>query len=193
MAKRLTQTQILRRGACPERSRRDPQNNSRLLVRYTLLAALLTLSTAPALAGALYKWIDAEGKVHYTDAPPAQGKVLNRQDTAASSATGDENYCATIQRVAQVVAQAMQQGTPAEEINAALRSTDSVTQEKLNVDAAVLQQIVGYIYGFKYSRSSASVIASNVHSRCLNGVYAAPRKPKPPAADTPPESPPETP
>jgi hypothetical protein len=42
-----------------------------------LLVAAGLLCALPVIAGKLYKWEDGEGKVHYTDAPPAQGKVLN--------------------------------------------------------------------------------------------------------------------
>lgn len=32
---------------------------------------LLLLLTSPALADKLYKWVDAEGRTHYSDTPPA--------------------------------------------------------------------------------------------------------------------------
>lgn len=142
-----------------------------------LLAAFLALGSTQALAGATYKWVDSEGKVHYTDAPPAQGKVLNRSELPSAS-SGDANYCDGLQRAAQVLAAAMRRGAPAEEASTALRSAEVATGQVLKIDPAVQQQVIGYIYSFKHSHGSASVIAGNVRSRCLNGIYAAPKAPK---------------
>lgn len=49
--------------------------------RYRILALLLGLTTLTAHAG-LYKWTDADGKVHFSDHEPSGGKAqtLNKPD-----------------------------------------------------------------------------------------------------------------
>jgi hypothetical protein len=41
--------------------------------RHRGLLALALVVLAPALTGATYKWVDARGQVHYSDAPPPPG------------------------------------------------------------------------------------------------------------------------
>ena len=42
-------------------------------MRRALLAALLAMALVPAAAQTLYKWVDAAGKVYYSDRPPPKG------------------------------------------------------------------------------------------------------------------------
>ena len=54
------------------------------------LLILLLLSSAPAIAG-LNKWVDAEGKVHYSDEPPpanVKAKTLRSDTPSPASASG---------------------------------------------------------------------------------------------------------
>ncbi len=52
-----------------------------------LIAALLAVLAAPA-AAQLYKWVDKDGKTHYSDAPPPnqETKQLNVQSGATTNA-----------------------------------------------------------------------------------------------------------
>ncbi len=50
---------------------------------------LLVLLAGSAQAATLYKWVDADGRVHYTDQPPAPGaKVTETRAAPSSSASG---------------------------------------------------------------------------------------------------------
>ncbi len=40
---------------------------------------LAILAATPAVAGEVYKWKDAKGVTHYSDAPPASGRFENRE------------------------------------------------------------------------------------------------------------------
>ena len=48
-------------------------------------ALVLSLLSAPALAQKLYRWVDAEGKVHYTDTLPT-GRFQRAEERAAKAA-----------------------------------------------------------------------------------------------------------
>ncbi|MCE7893648.1 MAG: DUF4124 domain-containing protein, partial [Sorangiineae bacterium PRO1] len=43
-----------------------------------LLLPIVLMLALPAFAGQVYKWTDAKGTVHYSDAPPPQGAHYSR-------------------------------------------------------------------------------------------------------------------
>jgi hypothetical protein len=49
-----------------------------------LLIATALLLAAPLVAAQAYKWTDASGTVHYSDAPPPQGTKYNKVTTSGS-------------------------------------------------------------------------------------------------------------
>lgn len=49
-----------------------------------LLIATALLLAAPLAAAQAYKWTDANGTVHYSDAPPPQGTKYNKVTTSGS-------------------------------------------------------------------------------------------------------------
>jgi glutaredoxin len=52
-----------------------------------LLLIALTLLALPAAAGTLYRWVDADGRVHYTDTPPpASAKDVKQKATTGQPA-----------------------------------------------------------------------------------------------------------
>lgn len=65
---------------------------------------LLALCAASALAGDLYRWVDAEGRVHYTDTPPPGTKAeklgIRSQPTDPAALAADEAKTKSDERVA---------------------------------------------------------------------------------------------
>ena len=62
----------------------------RVLIAFSLLAFALTA------AAQLYRWTDANGKVHYTDTPPpANAKDVQKKEMARPSGGGSEGAAAT--------------------------------------------------------------------------------------------------
>src|SRR3989338_4017417 len=59
-----------------------------------ILLILLTLVSASALAG-LHKWVDADGKVHYSDQPPpANVKATTLRSTSSAKDSASESGAA---------------------------------------------------------------------------------------------------
>lgn len=54
-------------------------------MRFMPFLLILVLAAGPAAAERFYKWTDAEGKVHYTDEPPAQGEYEVLDPAASGS------------------------------------------------------------------------------------------------------------
>ncbi len=82
-------------------------------IRTALVLALLT-AACPAGAG-LYKWIDADGKVHYSDQPPPDGAKQQEIKTPKSAAPASVPANATPGAAAPSQAAAKGPKTPAEQ------------------------------------------------------------------------------
>lgn len=56
--------------------------------RIVLLLGCLAVMPLGAQAGTLYRWVDAQGKVHYGDAPPADAAQVESRKLSDSAAPG---------------------------------------------------------------------------------------------------------
>lgn len=81
-------------------------------------ALLLSLLSAPVLAQKLYRWVDAEGKVHYTDTLPPEAVDQARDEINSSGVT--------VNRVERALT---------EEERAAKRIADAETERQANLKA----------------------------------------------------------
>lgn len=62
------------------------------------LLALVLAAAMPAWGGSLYRWMDAEGRVHYTDSPPPPGaKNVSEKKLSAGAAESSSAALATQQ------------------------------------------------------------------------------------------------
>jgi hypothetical protein len=77
-------------------------------VRILPAALVATLLAAPAFAGEVYQWKDANGVTHYSQTPPKQGKyatrsIYHRQSTADATAAAaappaESSQCVTARK-----------------------------------------------------------------------------------------------
>lgn len=114
-----------------------------LLNRWTLLAlALLGLTlTLPAQAVSLYKWVDENGRVHYSQTPPeassAQSEQMQLKDSnpyqsqqqEEAKAEQNENTPTTTDEAANVVELRKKNCEIAKQNLAAFKNSDRVQQE----------------------------------------------------------------
>ena len=64
-------------------------------MKYSLLACLLLLFSLNAHA-ALHKWVDADGKVHYSDSPPPTGAKAQKLQLSTGAGEGTEASASTV-------------------------------------------------------------------------------------------------
>ncbi len=66
----------------------SPARASRLGVLAVACALLAVVASTPASADVVYKWVDADGNIHYSDRPPTtEGKVLSIEQTVSGKHT----------------------------------------------------------------------------------------------------------
>lgn len=87
-------------------------------------ALVLSLLSAPALAQKLYRWVDAEGKVHYTDTLPPEA-VNQARDEISRSGT-------TVNRVDRALTPEERAAKEAEEAEAARAAAIKAEQDKMD-------------------------------------------------------------
>ncbi len=61
-----------------------------------IVAVVLALTLIPSAGAQLYKWVDKDGKTHYSDQPPPgqESKQLNVQSGAATAAAPPKSFLA---------------------------------------------------------------------------------------------------
>lgn len=74
--------------------------------------ALLILAPTPSLSAGVYKWVDADGKVHFTDKPPPEVEA----ESVRTNTTRDEH---TAERLKQYTEQASENAAKRAEAKAA--------------------------------------------------------------------------
>ena len=106
-------------------------------MRRALLLALALIATA-APAGDLYRWVDAEGRVHYTDSPPPGIKVeklgIRSQATDPAALAADEAKTAATDRVSDEVARLKDEDAAAAKQLAEAKAADCADAQKTYAD-----------------------------------------------------------
>ncbi len=144
-----------------------------------LLMTLFLISNADAK---IYKWVDEQGRTHYTQAPPpaqAEQKSLSpnvRQATRNKKNTpnaANSEYCSTIKEFATGITRAMRSGVPASSINSATIDVNEKLKRILRTREPVIKQLVSFVYGFKSTGMSSFKISELAYRQCMNGAYGS--------------------
>jgi S1-C subfamily serine protease len=130
---------------------------------------LLVLNTAQAR---IYKWEDADGNIQYTQTPPPKGARASSKEVRVRGAGGDssfrlpeeirDRYCAVVRKAGVGIAQKMRAGASANRLLTSSHATDS---------RLLVKQVVGFVYGFRTSKTTPDQIGNLLESQCHNGTY----------------------
>jgi S1-C subfamily serine protease len=85
---------------------------------FTLILSAAIAFSLPASAAKLYKWVDGNGQVHYSQLPPA-GQPHQKFETSSlkESKTGDQQCCLQARDLSLKIAQALREGTTLPQIH----------------------------------------------------------------------------
>ncbi len=144
-----------------------------------LFTTLFLITNADAK---IYKWVDEQGKTHYTQTPPpakAEQKSLSpniRQATRNKKRTPDavnSKYCNAIKEFAIEITRAMRRGAPASAINSATIEANEKLKHTLGTREPIIKQVVSFVYGFKNTGMSSFKISELAYGQCMNGAYGS--------------------
>ncbi|MCC6561252.1 MAG: trypsin-like peptidase domain-containing protein, partial [Xanthomonadales bacterium] len=134
-------------------------------------------------SGQVYKWVDKNGQVHITQAPPPG--VDSEQVTQQGGKRDDpaqHKYCAAVQRVARQIASGALSGYSMDGVLGEARAVESELIA-LGATSADIRQIVFFVYGMQAGLRRRQVtpdsVAKLAQDHCLSGNFAVIRgKPK---------------
>lgn len=143
-------------------------------MRWFLL--VLLLAGAPVFAAKVYKWVDENGRVHYSQTPPpgSQESVSERRVEGGPDKVL-EAYCRAVRNFAGSLATYMAQNLPLESAVAmATRAEDEL--HDLGVRESQVREVAYFVYGmesgYRARRITLSGIATLAHDSCLTGNFA---------------------
>ncbi|MCH9673631.1 MAG: trypsin-like peptidase domain-containing protein, partial [Gammaproteobacteria bacterium] len=133
-------------------------------------ALLIIAGTSDSALARVYKWVDKDGNVHYSQKPPPKRAAAQ----SSKMISGDKErlhlpprmkrrYCKGVRDIGTKVATKMRRGVSA---NSFLTSSHGASAPRL-----LVKQIVGFVYGFRASKLSVGDIANLVDAQCQNGSY----------------------
>lgn len=144
-------------------------------MKYLLAAMLLALSSATYAA--IYKWVDQDGNIHFSQTPPPdqttqQASVIGER-SALTHDDIDPAYCSAVQEFATGIANNMRRGVSVRDTHAHLRGVGEEVKQNLGTNEPVVKQIIYAVYGYRPSSLSPSAIGRLLQRNCMNGSFAS--------------------
>lgn len=134
------------------------------------LALVLLLALTPAQAQKVYRWVDAQGRVQYSQTPPpGEAQEVQLRADARAVDPARTGYCGAVQRYAARVGDAMNRGSPRDHAIASARNIETEIADL--VDDAAIQEVVNYIYTHVGNRQTGLAISNLVHTHCMRGNF----------------------
>lgn len=142
-------------------------------MRNGLAAALLALLlAAPVGAQKIYKWVDAQGRVQYTQRPPPNGENAVATDMVKQVVPAERReYCTAIRDLSYRLAELKARGLPVTTAGEAMRQIE--TDNQLDVDDVALQELVNYVYENARDGAYHVDVAGRVYDRCIGGSFGS--------------------
>ncbi len=139
--------------------------------RWIPLLALGAMLAMPVAAQQIYRWVDEQGKVHYTQTPPpaAEFEPAELRGDGRKIDPARADYCRAIRNFALQVVGHMRSRVPRDGAISAARAAEADLTRY--VDDPAIQQVVNYVYGHAGGREVGGVIANHVHTQCMTGSY----------------------
>ncbi|WP_170113279.1 trypsin-like peptidase domain-containing protein [Ahniella affigens] len=141
------------------------------LTRISLLALVLALLALPVSAQQIYKWVDEQGRVQYTQTPPPKGVEATKTEINPSKPTADRSeYCLAIQSLASKIASLKASGIPLAAVQDSMG--DYERQHSVNVSIVAIKELAAYVYNAGQYGVDAG-LSTRVYNACLGGSFGS--------------------
>lgn len=131
---------------------------------------VLGLSSLPAMAQQVYKWVDENGQVQFTQTPPPNQAEFETRDMSGRQVSDERReYCAAIGELARRVATAAARGVPITAVSESLRQVE--VSYNVDVDQVAMRELVNYVYSNVSRGRYDSTVAGRAQDACLNGSF----------------------
>ncbi|MBK8286871.1 MAG: trypsin-like peptidase domain-containing protein [Ahniella sp.] len=137
---------------------------------YPAIALLLLLAASAIGAQTIYKWVDANGRVQYTQTPPPTGTRATTQDMGKPEANPERaRYCESIRKVAIRIDSYRASGTPLAAIDGHLATLE--TEYSVNVSVIAMREVASYVYGSGRPGRYDNDMPTRVFNACIGGSF----------------------
>lgn len=141
------------------------------LIRSAFLMLLLAVPTLPVSAQQIYKWVDEEGRVQYTQTPPPKGVKATATEMNQTKPTADRSeYCLAVQSLAAKIASLKARGIPLSAVQDSLG--DFERQHSVNVSVIAIKELAAYVYNAGQFGVDAG-LGTRVYNACLGGSFGS--------------------
>lgn len=146
------------------------------MLALALFVVVLAQPGAPAQAASVYKWVDENGNVVYSQTPPPDsGQSVQQREVDGGAREELAPYCRAVGKFAYTLADAMARGVA---LATAVSYAGAVRDEVQDMGGgdAQLQEIAYFVFsmenGLRAGRVSLSQIADLARDRCMSGRFA---------------------
>jgi S1-C subfamily serine protease len=137
-----------------------------------LILGLLALPMWPSSA-AIYKWVDKNGNVTFSQTPPPAKAGQNATVTSTNNDEDDfardlppgalDKFCGNVGDLAHKLARYMKAGYSADR---------ALTAQASSAGAGLAKALVAFVWGFQGTDISASGVGDLARNQCMNGAYS---------------------
>lgn len=140
--------------------------------KLSMASALLAFSLSGPFATAqqVYKWVDENGQVQFTQTPPPNQAEFETRDMSSQQVSDERRaYCAAIRDFAREIATVAARGVPITAANDHVRQVEA--RYRVDVDQIAMRELVNYVYSNTSRGRYDPSVAGRAHDACLNGSF----------------------
>lgn len=134
------------------------------------LILLISLCAGSADAQKIYKWVDAQGRVQYTQRPPPQGVEAETREMVKTTLPAERRaYCAAVRELGQRLADVRARGLPATTASEGMRQVEA--EHDVDVEEYALRELVNYVYETTRVGQYDPELPGRVYDACIGGSF----------------------
>ncbi len=140
-----------------------------IMLRIVFAVSLLIVA-ADALAQKVYKWVDEQGRVQYTQKPPPEGVESDVKEVKTTELSPlRKRYCAAIREAAIETAMFKLRGYTMRSVSEAVRAME--VSRGLNVGEVALRELVSFVWNQVRPGVDVNEVGNRAFDACVGGSF----------------------
>ncbi len=137
---------------------------------FVAMVVFTCLASAPVSAQQVYKWVDEQGQIQFTQTPPPDQTEFETRDMGTREVSDERReYCAAVGELAERLAVAAARGVPITAVSENLRQVE--VRHKVDVGQVALRELANFVYSNISRGRYDSTVSGRAQAACLNGSF----------------------